>query len=122
MAKPTKHAGKWRIRWLDEHGKGQSAVFDDYKRAQTETAMQPRDVARDHAPLATTFKVPWVIGGTSSTGCFPAAQLRHGATMAGPLARRPEKGSKAASIANRRVSPVTRCGRESFPTRERIKE
>lgn len=36
MAKPTKHGDKWRIRWLDEHGSRQSAVFDDYQRAQTE--------------------------------------------------------------------------------------
>jgi hypothetical protein len=35
VAKPTKHGARWRIRWLDEHGKRQSAVFDDYKRAQT---------------------------------------------------------------------------------------
>jgi hypothetical protein len=35
VAKPVKHRGKWRIRWVDEHDKRQSAVFDDYKRAQT---------------------------------------------------------------------------------------
>jgi hypothetical protein len=36
VAKPTKHGDKWRIRWLDERGERQSAVFDDYRRAQTE--------------------------------------------------------------------------------------
>jgi hypothetical protein len=36
VGKPTKHRGKWRILWLDEKGRRQSAVFDDYKRAQTE--------------------------------------------------------------------------------------
>jgi integrase len=36
VGKPTKHRGKWRIRWLDEKGRRKSAVFDDYKRAQTE--------------------------------------------------------------------------------------
>lgn len=36
VAKPTKHRGKWRIRWVDEKGERQSAVFDDYRRAQTE--------------------------------------------------------------------------------------
>jgi integrase len=36
VAKPTKHGTKWRIRWLDDRGQRQSAVFDDYKRAQTE--------------------------------------------------------------------------------------
>jgi integrase len=34
VAKPTPHRDKWRIRWLDEHGKRQSAVFDEYKTAQ----------------------------------------------------------------------------------------
>jgi len=38
VAKPVKHTGKWRIRWLDERGKRQSAVFDDYKCAQTNSA------------------------------------------------------------------------------------
>jgi integrase len=36
VAKPTKHGTKWRIRWLDDRGQRQSAVFDDYKRPQTE--------------------------------------------------------------------------------------
>jgi len=36
VGKPAKHRDKWRIRWLDEHGARQSAVFDDYRRAQTE--------------------------------------------------------------------------------------
>jgi hypothetical protein len=34
VAKPTPHRDKWRIRWIDEHGKRQSAVFDEYKTAQ----------------------------------------------------------------------------------------
>ena len=38
MSKPVKHGDKWRIRWLDEHGKRQSDVFDDYKVAQTDRA------------------------------------------------------------------------------------
>ena len=36
MGKPVKHGDSWRIRWLDEHGRRQSAVFDEYKRAQAE--------------------------------------------------------------------------------------
>jgi integrase len=36
VAKPVKHGDSWRIRWLDEHGKRQSAVFDEYKVAQRE--------------------------------------------------------------------------------------
>jgi integrase len=36
VAKPTKHGDKWRIRWLDEQGRRQSAVYDHYKRAQAE--------------------------------------------------------------------------------------
>jgi len=33
MAKPTRHYDMWRIRWFDEHGARQSAVYDDYKTA-----------------------------------------------------------------------------------------
>lgn len=33
MARPTKHYGKWRIRWVDENGQRQSEVFDDYREA-----------------------------------------------------------------------------------------
>jgi hypothetical protein len=36
VAKPSKHRGKWRLRWVDEQHRRQSAVFDDYRRAQTE--------------------------------------------------------------------------------------
>jgi integrase len=44
VAKPRKHGDNWRIRWLDEHGKRQSAVCDDYKRAQTELARHQIEV------------------------------------------------------------------------------
>jgi hypothetical protein len=44
VAKPVKHRGKWRIRWVDEHEKRQSAVFDDYKRAQTELSRRQVEV------------------------------------------------------------------------------
>lgn len=33
MAKPIKHRGKWRIRWIDEHGERKSEVFDDRREA-----------------------------------------------------------------------------------------
>lgn len=33
MSKPTKHYGKWRIRWTDELGKRKSFVFDKYRDA-----------------------------------------------------------------------------------------
>jgi len=45
VAKPTKHGDKWRIRWVDERGKRQSAVFDDYKRAQTDLSRRQVEVA-----------------------------------------------------------------------------
>jgi hypothetical protein len=35
---------QWRTRWLDEHGQRQSAVFDDYKRAQTELSRKQVEV------------------------------------------------------------------------------
>jgi hypothetical protein len=44
VAKPVKHRGKWRIRWVDEREKRQSAVFDDYKRAQTELSRRQVEV------------------------------------------------------------------------------
>jgi hypothetical protein len=44
VAKPTKHKGKWRARWVDEHGRRQSAVFDDYRRAQTELSRRQVEV------------------------------------------------------------------------------
>jgi len=61
VSKPVKHTGKWRIRWLDEHGKRQSAVFDDYKRAQTELSRKQVEVEeikrgiRNAAPPEKTF-------------------------------------------------------------------
>jgi hypothetical protein len=33
MAKPVRHYGKWRIRWVDENGRRQSAIYDEYKDA-----------------------------------------------------------------------------------------
>ncbi len=33
MARPTKHYGKWRIRWVDENGERKSEVFDDRREA-----------------------------------------------------------------------------------------
>jgi len=34
MAKPTKHRGKWRIRWSDHAGRRQSEVHDRYQDAE----------------------------------------------------------------------------------------
>ncbi len=33
MAKPVKHYGRWRIRWVDETGDRKSEVYDDYREA-----------------------------------------------------------------------------------------
>lgn len=44
MGKPVKHRDKWRIRWLDQHGERESAVFDDYRRAQTELSRHQVEV------------------------------------------------------------------------------
>jgi hypothetical protein len=32
MARPVKHYGKWRIRWIDGHDKSRSQTFDNYNR------------------------------------------------------------------------------------------
>jgi len=47
VAKPIKHGDRWRIRWLDEQGKRQSAVLDDYKGAQTELRRHQVEVGPD---------------------------------------------------------------------------
>ncbi len=47
MATPTKHYGRWRIRWVDENGQRQSAVCDDFKTATFELRkkeIEPRSV------------------------------------------------------------------------------
>jgi hypothetical protein len=44
VAKPAKHGDKWRIRWLDERGRRQSAVYDDHKRAQAELRRHQAEV------------------------------------------------------------------------------
>jgi integrase len=61
VAKPTKHRGKWRVRWVDDQGRRQSAVFDDYRRAQTELSLRQVDAEeikrgiRNAAPPEKTF-------------------------------------------------------------------
>jgi hypothetical protein len=30
------HGSRWRIRWVDEHGRRKSQVYDDYKQPQLE--------------------------------------------------------------------------------------
>lgn len=45
MAKPVKHRNGWRIRWFDEKGKRQSAVYADYKVAQNEVRRRQLEVA-----------------------------------------------------------------------------
>ncbi len=61
VAKPTKHRGKWRVRWVNEHGRRQSAVFDDYRRAQTELSRRQVEAEeikrgiRNAAPPEKTF-------------------------------------------------------------------
>ena len=61
MAKPVKHGDSWRIRWLDEHGRRQSAVFEEYKRAQAELSRRHVEVeeirrgVRNATPPEKTF-------------------------------------------------------------------
>jgi hypothetical protein len=33
VAKPVKHYGRWRIRWVDENDARKSEVYDDYRAA-----------------------------------------------------------------------------------------
>jgi integrase len=61
VAKPTKHYGKWRIRWIDEHGERHSEVYDDYRDAalklrQHEVAIEEvRRGLRKPFPIDKTF-------------------------------------------------------------------
>lgn len=51
MAKPTKHYGRWRIRWVDENGERQSAVYDDFKTATFELRKNELEVEERHRGL-----------------------------------------------------------------------
>lgn len=42
MARPVKHYGRWRIRWIDADGRRQSEVYDKYRDA--ELALQRHEV------------------------------------------------------------------------------
>ncbi len=61
MAKPIRHRNKWRIRWLDEHGKRRSAVHDTYRQAEYELrrrqteAEQVKRGLRSPTPPTKTF-------------------------------------------------------------------
>ncbi len=61
MSRPVKHYGKWRIRWIDEHGDRKSEVYDRfedaaYKLRQYETAVEEvRRGLRLPTPSAKTF-------------------------------------------------------------------
>ena len=44
MAKPNKFRDKWRIRWIDEHGRRQSDVFDAFADAQFALREHQHDV------------------------------------------------------------------------------
>lgn len=44
MAKPVRHGKKWRIRWVDENGQRQSAVYDAYNTAVADLARRNHEV------------------------------------------------------------------------------
>ncbi|KAF0170057.1 MAG: putative phage integrase [Limisphaerales bacterium] len=61
QSKPTKHYGKWRIRWVDQHGQRRSEVFADRKDADfalrrlTVEAEEAERGLRRLAPVERTF-------------------------------------------------------------------
>jgi integrase len=61
VAKPIKHGEKWRIRWLNEHGRRCSEVLDDYREAQTALRRHQVEIeeikrgVRNAAPPEKTF-------------------------------------------------------------------
>jgi integrase len=44
MGKPTEHYGQWRIRWFDEHGKRQSAVYPSHREALHQQRLRETEV------------------------------------------------------------------------------
>src|SRR5262245_52220583 len=61
LVMPTRHGNGWRIRWIDEHGRRKSAVYEDYKLAQVEERKRKVEVSeirrgmRTGAPPEKTF-------------------------------------------------------------------
>lgn len=56
MAKPIRHRGKWRIRWIDADGKRRSEVYDDFNDAKR--ALRAREVEADEIRAGTRAKRP----------------------------------------------------------------
>jgi integrase len=56
MAKPIRHRGKWRIRWIDADGKRRSEVYADYNDAVR--AGRRRQVEADEIRAGTRAKLP----------------------------------------------------------------
>ena len=60
MAKPTRHRGKWRIRWTDHLGERQSEVHKSHKDAEVALhrhQLESAEVKRGQRPPITTGKV-----------------------------------------------------------------
>jgi hypothetical protein len=55
VAKPVKHYGRWRIRWVDENGARKSEVYDDYRAAAHK--LREHEVRRGLLTLIFTFVV-----------------------------------------------------------------
>src|SRR5580658_5468225 len=56
MARPIKHRGKWRIRWIDSDGKRRREVFQEYGDAIR--ALRGRQVEADEVRAGTRAKRP----------------------------------------------------------------
>jgi integrase len=59
VAKPTRHRGKWRIRWTDHTGKRQSEVFERYADAEialNRHKLEAAEVRRGHRSPVTAGK------------------------------------------------------------------
>ncbi len=56
MARPIKHRGKWRIRWIDSDGQRRSEVFQEYGDAIR--ALRGRQVGADEVRAGTRAKRP----------------------------------------------------------------
>jgi len=54
-AKPIRHRGKWRVRWLDEHHKRRSSVFVSYEEACFELKKRQIEVEEIHRGLRHSY-------------------------------------------------------------------
>ena len=62
MGKPTKHGGRWRIRWFDQNGHRQSEVYDDHRDAAFKLREHQQEVEQVRRGLRRPVPAPRTFG------------------------------------------------------------